>query len=590
MKKKDKINKLKNKKMEEVKYGSDKKAPENSMALEEDSDFGSNSDSEHESNATNMHNVDIEDEESMDETVEGPRDQGGFTILGEFKPKEKKQVKRVLPTWLRFPALIKNEERRQFSEVRNLDASLVDKLKENKIEICSPVQWTVLPELLAQCRCGLYAGDAGFRPRDVCVSAPTGSGKTLTFVLPIIQALKDRVVPHVRALAILPVRDLAIQVFRVFKQYSEGTSLKVTLLAGKKDFHTEQTKLVKERLHADNSEKWCSVADIVVATKGRLLDHIDRTPGFDLTHLRFLVIDEADRQMEDIYDDWLTQVEMAAYTPKPSTCSPYHRLKPVPLTVKSSLPTVMHMQKLLFSATLSQNPEKLEQMNLHLPLLFAAVAPGTTGNFHEEPAAMSFDADKFSTPSLLKEKFMDCKAAEKPLVLFHFVLNEQYNHVLCFTNSVESSHRLYLLAKQFDGMKVAEMSSLLHTEKRERIIRKFERGEIHMLICSDMMTRGMDIGNVECVISYDSPPYIETYIHRVGRTARAGKPGTAITLLEGKEVYHFKKMLRDSGRWRKLKRIYVNPKSLQSLVPTFTAALKILPEILIEQRRQKKKS
>ncbi|GFR68826.1 ATP-dependent RNA helicase DDX51, partial [Elysia marginata] len=90
-----------------------------------------------------------------------------------------------------------------------------------------------------------------------------------------------------------------------------------------------------------------------------------------------------------------------------------------------------------------------------------------------------FDADKFSTPSLLKEKFLDCKAAEKPLVLFHFVLNEQYNHVLCFTNSVESSHRLYLLAKQFDGMKVAEISSLLHTEKRERIIRKFERGEIH---------------------------------------------------------------------------------------------------------------
>ncbi|GFS00352.1 ATP-dependent RNA helicase DDX51, partial [Elysia marginata] len=195
------------------------------IVAEDDSDFSmSTSDLESENNLSTFQAAD--EQENLDDAAEGPRDQGGFTILGEFKPKEKKQVERVLPNWLRFPVLIKNEERCQFSEVRNLDTSLVQKLKENGIETCSPVQWTVLPELLAQCQCGLYAGDAGFRPRDVCVSAPTGSGKTLTFVLPIIQALKDRVVPHVRALAILPVRDLAIQVFRVFKQYSEGTSLK----------------------------------------------------------------------------------------------------------------------------------------------------------------------------------------------------------------------------------------------------------------------------------------------------------------------------------------------------------------------------
>ncbi|RUS91135.1 hypothetical protein EGW08_001048 [Elysia chlorotica] len=563
---------------------------EKNMVVEENPDDNMDTSGSEPENNENPELQEAVEAESSDDAAEGPRDQGGFTILGEYKAREKKQVERVLPNWLRFPVLINNEERCQFSEVRNLDTSLVQKLKENGIETCSPVQWTVLPELLAQCTCGLYAGDAGFQPRDVCVSAPTGSGKTLTFVLPIIQALKDRVVPHVRALVILPVRDLAIQVFRVFQQYSEGTSLKVTLLAGKKDFHAEQMKLVKERPHADCSERWCSAADIVVATKGRLLDHIARTPGFDLTHLRFLVIDEADRQMEDVYDDWLTQVENAAYSPKPCAYSPYHRPKPCPLTVASSQSTVMHMQKLLFSATLSQNPEKLEQMNLHLPLLFAAVAPGAVGSLTDAQEISSADADKFSTPSLLKENFMDCKAAEKPLVLFHFVLNEQYKHVLCFTNSVESSHRLYLLAKQFDGMKVAEISSLLHTEKRERIIRKFERGEIQMLICSDMMTRGMDIDNVEYVISYDSPPYIETYIHRVGRTARANKPGTAITLLEGKEMYHFKKMLRESARWKKLKRISVNQKCLQPLVPRFSEALKVLPEILSEQRRQKKKS
>ncbi|XP_059170670.1 ATP-dependent RNA helicase DDX51-like [Physella acuta] len=550
----------------------------------------------------------VENEESsfINDDIEGPTDVGGFTILGDFKAKEKKIVERVLPNWLQHPVLISSEEVKNFASITDLDRNLVESLKANGIESCFPVQWTVIPELLAQCACGLYAGDGGFRPRDVCVSAPTGSGKTLTFVLPIIQALKNRVIPHVRALVILPVRDLAIQVYKVFKQYIQGTSLRVVLVAGKKDFFSEQGKLVRERPHAQPSEKWASMADIVVATKGRLLDHLDRTEGFDLTHLRFLVIDEADRQMDDVHDDWLSQVEKAAYTPKLGAFAPYHREKPGPLTIASCKTIVMHVQKLLFSATLSQNPEKLEKMNLFLPLLFASVAPSIKNpatpkantNMDGEMKHDMMDTsdsnikalsvDKFSTPALLKEKYMDCKAAEKPLILFHFLLNKKFQQVLCFTNSVESTHRLYLLAKQMDGLKVAELSSNIHTAKRERIIRKFVRGELQLLICSDVMTRGMDIENVQYVISYDAPSYIETYIHRVGRTARANKSGISITLLEGKEMFHFKKMLRESGRWDKLKRISVNRQHLEPLVPQFSKALKTLPAILKEQRRQQR--
>uniref|UniRef100_A0A0B6ZF66 ATP-dependent RNA helicase n=1 Tax=Arion vulgaris TaxID=1028688 RepID=A0A0B6ZF66_9EUPU len=577
---KKKATKMKNKVPEDKKEEST--VERNSVSLESDDEMSVN---EEEAD-------DVEEEEDL---FEGPKDVGGFTVLGEFKAKDKTKVERVLPDWLRLPILIKEEGVTDFAGIPSLDSNLIQKLKDNGLENCFPVQLTVIPELLAQCKYGIYGGDAGFRPRDICVSAPTGSGKTLTFVLPIIQALQDRVVPHVRALVILPVRDLAIQVYKVFQQYIQGTSLKAVLLAGKKEFHSEQVKLVRKRPHADISEMWTSLADIVVATKGRLLDHIIRTEGFDLTHLRFLVIDEADRQMEDVYDDWLSQVETAAYTPKPGAYSPYHRERPGPLTVASTKKIVMHTQKLLFSATLSQNPEKLEQMNLYLPLLFAAVAPGTkclsvikssqdvdAGN-HETQTV-----DMFSTPALLKEKFMDCKKAEKPLILFHFVLNLKFQQVLCFTNSVESTHRLYLLAKQMEGLKVAELSSGVHTEKRERIIRKFSRGDLQLLICSDVMTRGMDIENVQYVISYDAPTYIETYIHRVGRTARANRPGTAITLLEGKEMFHFKKMLRESGRWSKLKRITVNNSKLEPLVPHFSKALKILPMILKEQRKQLK--
>ncbi|KAI8784061.1 ATP-dependent RNA helicase DDX51 [Biomphalaria glabrata] len=518
--------------------------------------------------------------------IEGPSEIGGFTVLGDFKSKEKKKIERVLPNWLQNSILIQ-EKNVRFSDILELDRSLVEKLTENGLDKCFPVQSTVIPEILNQCRYGI-SGDAGFRPRDLCISAPTGSGKTLTYVLPIIQALQHRVVPHVRALVVLPVRDLAIQVYKVFKRFTQGTSLKVVLLSGKKEFRTEQCSLVWKKPHTPSSQQWTSLADIVVATKGRLLDHIEDTEGFDLTHLRFLVIDEADRLMNDVFDDWLDQIEKAAYTPKPGAYSPNPRGFPGPLTVTDCWKNDMHVQKLLFSATLSQNPELLEKMNLYLPLLFSVVAPETTTT-EAQNGTQSLDTqiDKFSAPALLKEKFIDVKKAEKPLILLHFLLHKKLQRVLCFTNSVESTHRLYLLAKQWKDVKVAEISSNIHSLKRERIIRKFARGDLQLIISSDVMTRGMDIENVQYVISYDAPQYIETYIHRVGRTARANKPGTAITLLEGKEMFHFKKMLRESGRWHKLKRILVNRKHLEPLVPQFTQALQLLPEILKEQRRQK---
>ncbi|XP_005111550.1 ATP-dependent RNA helicase DDX51 [Aplysia californica] len=542
-----------------------------------------------------------EEDDDVEEDVEGPQDVGGFTVLGEFKAKEKKKVERILPNWLRYPVIIQPQEDKSFCDIQGLDRTLVEKLKTANIQSCFPVQWTVIPELLAQCECGVYAGDAGFRTRDICVSAPTGSGKTLTFALPIIQALQTRVVPHVRALVILPVRDLAVQVYKVFEEFTKDTPLKVVLLAGKKEFQIEQKNLVRERPHSSPCDRWASAADIVVATKGRLLDHIDFTDGFDLTHLRFLVIDEADRQMEDIYDDWLSQIEAAMYRPKKGASGAYHRSLPGPCTIAGSKEVVMHPQKLLFSATLSQNPEKLEQLNLFMPILFTSVAltsevpsrqqtgADATANAENQTEGPVAEAvDKFSAPVLLKEKFMDCKAAEKPLMLLHFVITKKFENVLCFANSVESAHRLFLLVKQMSGVRAAEISSNIHTEKRERIIRRFERGDLQLLICSDVMTRGMDIENVKYVISYDAPSYIETYIHRVGRTARAHKSGTAITMLEGKEVFHFKKMLRESGRWGKLKRINVNRNELEPLVPQFKDALKTLPEILKEQRRQKK--
>ena len=140
-----------------------------------------------------------------------------------------------------------------------LQESLVEKLRENGVKYFFPVQRQVIPHLLHR--------NPFFRPSDLCVSAPTGSGKTLAFVLPLVQLLGKRVVPRVRALVVLPVQDLAAQVFKVFQAYANH--LRVKLISGQKSFAQEQVELVVR-----GRDAYHSLADIIVATPGRLVDHI----------------------------------------------------------------------------------------------------------------------------------------------------------------------------------------------------------------------------------------------------------------------------------------------------------------------------
>ena len=141
-----------------------------------------------------------------------------------------------------------------------LNDSLVQKLRENNLKYFFPVQRQVIPHLLHR--------NPFYRPADLCVSAPTGSGKTLAFVLPLVQLLSKRIVPRVRALVLLPVQDLAAQVFKVFQAYA-GNHLRVKLISGQKSFAQEQMELV-----VACESGFHSLADIIVATPGRLVDHI----------------------------------------------------------------------------------------------------------------------------------------------------------------------------------------------------------------------------------------------------------------------------------------------------------------------------
>lgn len=211
----------------------------------------------------------------------------------------------------------------------------------------------------------------------------------------------------------------------------------------------------------------------MVCTAGRLVEHLQSTKGFSLKHLRFLVMDEADRIMDHIQNDWLHHLNRHV-----ELGSSIMTGKVPPVNLNSLLLLKRPPQKLFFSATLSQDPEKLKQWGLFQPKLFSAVSEGVTneGEGNHEPLG------KYTTPMELTEKYTVCEAESKPLVLYHLLNEERCDRVLCFTNSAQSAHRLaVLLSHLLEGeMKVAEMSAAMNRGARDVVLKQFQNSQINM--------------------------------------------------------------------------------------------------------------
>ncbi|KFO71504.1 ATP-dependent RNA helicase DDX51, partial [Cuculus canorus] len=496
-----------------------------------------------------------------------------LAVFGDYVSKPVQKVQPFLPQWLAQPKLVQKRIKDNLvpiTEVPGIHPRLLKKLQMNGIESFFPVQAEVIPAILQSASSGYLVGPGGYRPKDICVSAPTGSGKTLSFGLiwPLFwQVLLDRVVCHVRALVVLPTKELAQQVSKVFNIYTDGTGLKVVLITGQKPFAKEQEMLVQKKVTG-----YCSLADIVVATPGRLTDHISQTPGFSLTQLRFLIVDEADRMIDDMHQNCLNQIVKAVFQAHDSSCNAlFQRTKPGPITAANSCYPQIPLQKLLFSATLTQDPEKLQQLDLFQPRLFTSVysEKKTLGG----GAETEHDTNKkYTLPEGLSQCYVPCDLNSKPLLLLHFMLTMKFTRVLCFTNSREASHRLFLLVQAFGGVTVAEFSSRLAPKERQRTMKEFEQGKIQLLISTDATARGIDVQGVNYVINYDAPQFIRTYVHRVGRTARAGKAGVAFSLVLRIQERRFLRMLKDAGI-QDMKKHPVKGNSLKPLVQQYEAAL-----------------
>ncbi|XP_041276307.1 ATP-dependent RNA helicase DDX51 [Onychostruthus taczanowskii] len=505
-------------------------------------------------------------------------------ILGDYEAKPVQKVQPFLPQWLAEPRRVQQRIRDNLcpvTAVPGIHPRLLRKLHMNGIHSFFPVQAEVIPAIVGSAAGGYLQGRGGYRPRDICVSAPTGSGKTLSFVIPVVQVLLDRVVCHVRALVVLPTKELAQQVSKVFNIYTDGTGLKVVLITGQKSFAKEQEMLVQKKVTG-----YCSLADIVVATPGRLTDHINQTPGFSLTQLRFLIVDEADRMIDDMHQNCLNQIVKAAFQGENGSGSNtlFQRTKPGPLTAASSCSPQIPLQKLLFSATLTQDPEKLQQLDLFQPRLFTSVYSEKNRDGAETEPNTS---NKYTLPEGLSQCYVPCDLNSKPLLLLYFMLKMKFTRVLCFTNSREASHRLFLLVQAFGGVTVAEFSSRLTPNERKRTMKEFDQGKIQLLISTDATARGIDVKGVNYVINYDAPQFIRTYIHRVGRTARAGEAGVAFSLVLRIQERRFLRMLRDAGI-QDIKKHPVKGNSLKPMVQQYERALCKLEKTVKDERAQKR--
>ena len=441
-----------------------------------------------------------------------------FAVLGrdQVQPRGQGRVGvAAVPKWMEHPVPVSED----FVDSMPLDQfplpnSIMKNLHKMGVRTFFPVQCAVVPHVLECSSSLLLRPISGVRPRDLCVSSPTGSGKTLAYVVPIVTILSRFSDHALRCVVVVPSQCLVEQVGLVFDQVGEGTGLRVCKASGKRSLRREREQLV------DSSNCGRGCIDVLITTPGRLVDHLSL--DLPLPLLRYLVVDEVDRLMDQSFQEWLDRVlatvgagPAMAVVDEPSTLlrrmlqplessSVYFGAAVLPSsglsssvghaagsrqeTTDSLLGSEVPLQKLLFSATLTQSPEKLAVLRLYRPLLFSSSGAASdlappTGSWHSLPAS-------------LQEFAIVSSSQDKPLMVLHLLVNLKVHGMLCFARSRESVHRLCRLIQHFGGVACGEFSSDRTPGQRQECLVAFEAGRLDVLVCSDAMARGMDLGKV----------------------------------------------------------------------------------------------
>lgn len=315
-----------------------------------------------------------------------------------------------------------------------------------------------------------------FNDRDILARAQTGTGKTDAFALPIVDLLSQQKVNkrHPRALILAPTRELALQVGESIKAYGRRVSIRCTVVYGGVNIAPQIDRLKRG-------------IDILVATPGRLLD-LAENRFLNLSHIEFLVFDEADRMLDLGFKDEISQV-----------------LHLVPSDRRT----------MLFSATYTQDVRNLAKIMLQDPE-YIEVAP------------------KKKTAENIAQKVYLVEKTDKRALLIHLIIQEGWTQALVF---VRTRHGANKLTEKLAAKKLS--AAALHGNKsqsfRTRTLKEFKNGGIRILVATDVAARGLDITNLPHVVNYDMPGAAEDYIHRIGRTGRAGVSGIAISMVSHEE-------------------------------------------------------
>jgi ATP-dependent RNA helicase RhlE len=345
----------------------------------------------------------------------------------------------------------------------NLDEKIISALKDLNYEEATEIQKKAIPVAL--------------KKRDILAAAQSGTGKTAAFLLPILTEIMENKQPNkpiLRALILVPTRELAAQIAKAAEDYAKYLDIEKLAIFGGVSTKDQEKKIAKG-------------IDILVATSGRLMEHL-KNNTVDLSSVTTVVIDEVD-----------TLLDMGFLE-----------------DIEKILPSVgPKRQIMMFSATMNQNVKKLAKEFLTDPVVIEV-------------------AQQRSAVKIIEQQIIQVDESSKAALLSYLIGSRNYSQVLVFVNMKIEADKL-VEHLELDGLPAACIHGDVRQTARAKAFRKFKSGEIRVLVATDIAARGIDIELLPVVVNYALPETVTDYTHRIGRTGRAGNPGTAITLLSVKD-------------------------------------------------------
>jgi ATP-dependent RNA helicase RhlE len=359
-----------------------------------------------------------------------------------------------------------------------LSPRLIQTLSELDFQKPYPIQEQVIPEVL--------------KGKDLMGIAQTGSGKTASYVLPILSLLETKATKRnreIEALVVVPTRELAIQVQEVIGQFASNLEprLKSMAVYGGVSINPQMKALIGVR--------------VLVATPGRLLELVESN-ALSLSEVQILVLDEADKMLNLGFKEEMDRI--LDLLPK-------------------------RRQNLLFSATLSEDLQAITQLVLR------------------DPVVVKIEPEKENIDLISQTAYFVSEERKGPL-LRYLIKENNMQQVLVFTSSVYQTENVAEKLRK-NGVQANSIHSKKSQEARTKALKSFKEGHMRVLVATDLIARGIDIQFLPFVINYELPRSPKDYIHRIGRTGRAENPGEAISLITPDEQHHFRVIQKKMKKW-----------------------------------------